>query len=507
MDNLSDLPVSYWIDSTKKKSFKQQNRNLKTDIAILGGGIVGITTAFLLNKEGINSLVIEARKILEGTTGHTTAKITSQHRLIYDYLINKFGKERAKQYADANQSAIELINNTVTNNNIDCNFIRKPSYVYTESDAFIKNIEKETKSAKDLGLPAEYVTDTSLPFQVKCAVKFNNQAQFHPLKFLVHLANKIQNNGCEIFEKTRVMKIEGNSPYTIITDMGNITAKKVVVATHYPIFDKPGLYFSRLYASRSYVLGMRTKEKLPDGMYISADNPVHSFRTQPVNNDTMLLLGGEGHKTGQGDNTIFHYKRLEDYAKRIYSIESLDYYWSTQDCITVDGVPYIGRITPGSENLFTATGFNKWGMTNGTAAAMILRDMILEQNNPWLEVFSPSRFKVFASTGEFIKQNINVASEFIGGKLNVPDSISGQLEKGEGKVLTIQQKKLAVYKDEKGILHITEPSCTHLGCQIKWNHAEKTWDCPCHGSRFTFDGEVIQGPAVKKLKKYEINYN
>ncbi len=504
MKSFKTPPASYWIESVEQKEYPVLNNDIKTDVLIIGGGMTGITAASILKEAGVKLVMLEARKILQGTTGNTTAKVTSQHHLIYHYLISKFGVEKAHQYAEANQSAIEFIAKRVTDLNIHCDFERKSAYVYTESDSFIKNIENETDSALKLGIPAEFVTESTLPFQIKCAVKFNNQAQFHPLKYLLKLLENIEGDDCHIYENTQALSIEGSSPYTVITDRGKVEANKVIVATHYPIFDKPGLYFARLYQSRSYIIGAKVTNTLPDGMFISADGPTHSFRTQPTDNGQMLLVAGEDHKTGQGDNTILHYERLKQYAERIYNIESIDYHWSAQDCMPVDSVPFIGKLSPNSENLYVATGFKKWGMTNSTVSAMLLSDLILERPNPWLDVFNPNRFNIAASAEEITSQNLNTAGKLVGGILNIPSDELETVFMGEGKIIKLNNKKLAIYRDHDNHLHAVSPYCTHLGCEIKWNDAEKTWDCPCHGSRYSIDGDVIEGPTVKNLERIEL---
>jgi len=495
----------YWISSVKVPDFPVLDKEVKVDIAVVGGGIAGITTAFLLKKAGFKVALVEARKILHGTTGHTTAKVTSQHRLIYNYLIDKFGIEKAMQYAQANQAAVEKIAGLVQEMGIDCDFEWKPAYVYTESESFIKNIEDEVEAAQKVGLPASYDEDAGLPFKVKCAVRFDRQAQIHPLKYLISLVQAIPGEGSHVFEHSRVMGVEGESPYFLPTGSGRINADRFVIATHYPFYDKPGFYFARVYASRSYVLGVKVDGNVPEGMQISADDPVRSFRSCKTDEGEIVLIGGEGHKTGQGGETSIRYDRLKKYAESVYRIKSVDYMWSAQDPMTVDSVPYIGRLTSDNDRIFVATGFGKWGMTNSTAAAMIITDMALGKENPWAEVFDPSRFTVTASMKELIKENINVAGKFIEGKLSLNVDTHGEIAEGEGKIMDVNGVKAAVYKDIDGRIHAHNPACTHMGCQVSWNDAEKTWDCPCHGSRFNLGGEVIEAPAVNKLEKLDIS--
>lgn len=394
---------SYWLATIPESNYPALQGDLRVDIAIIGGGIVGLTTAYLLKEAGFSSIaVIEAGHILRGVTGHTTAKVTSQHHLIYDRLISKFGKRQAQQYADSNQAAIEKIASIVASKKIDCDFVRKPAYVYAESEDSTDRIQNEVQAAKNLRLPAYFEENLPLPFKTYGAVRFNDQAQFHPAKYLNALAEEIHGDGCHIFEKTRALKIEGDEPITITTDKGSITAHRVIQATHYPIHDKPGLFFQRLHQSRSYVLGVRIRDSFPEGMFINAEKPARSLRSQRTDNGELILVGGEGHRTGEEENEISRYQNLEKWVRANYSVDSIDYRWSTQDTISIDHIPYIGRQTSGNDNIFLATGFKKWGMTTGTVAAMIITDMIAGKLNPWEEIYDPSRFKPLESAKTFV---------------------------------------------------------------------------------------------------------
>lgn len=497
---------SYWMATTPESSYPPLSGDTHMDVAILGGGMVGITTAFLLKEAGIPSVaVIEADRILTGVTGHTTAKITSQHNLIYDRLISKFGKEQAQQYADSNQAAIEKIASIVRSKNIACDFVRKPAYVYASSEESTGNIRNEVDAAQSLGLPASFESDLPLPFETYGAVRFGNQAQFHPRKYLCALAKEIEGDGCHIFEKTRALKLEGDGPVTITTDKGTVKANRVIQATHFPIHDKPGLFFQRLHQSRSYVLGVRIEEPFPQGMFINAEEPVRSLRSQPAGKGELILVSGDGHRTGEG-NEIDHYRNLEKWIRSVYSVNSIDYHWSTQDVITLDHVPYIGRLTSGNENLYVATGFRKWGMTTGTAAAMILTDLVLGRSNPWEEVYNPSRFKPIESAKTFFSQAAEATKGLVGDRITPVHEKASQILPGEGAIVKIEGERVAAYRDKAGVLHTFDPSCRHMGCIVSWNNAEKTWDCPCHGSRYNAMGEVIKSPAAyglseKKMKE------
>ncbi|AKL97198.1 glycine/D-amino acid oxidases [Clostridium aceticum] len=502
-DFLNITPQSYWLASTDKTDYPTLQEDLKVDVAIIGGGMTGITTALLLKKEGLKVAIIEADGILQGTTGHTTAKITSQHGLIYDKMKGQVGEELARQYAAANESAIHLIADLVKEKDIDCDFSWQPAFVYTQSDAYVKKIQNEVETAASLGIKATYTEDLPLPFPIKAAVRFEGQAQFHPRKYLLALAKEIPGDGSYIYENTKAVDIEERNPAIVTTDKGHrIFAFNVIIASHYPFYDKPGFYFSRLYPERSYVLGLQVKEKFPGGMFISAEEPTRSLRSQVFEDKELILLSGEHHKTGHGRSTLSHYKNLEEFANKNFEVEDILFRWSTQDYSTPDGLPYIGQLTSSLSNIYVATGFQKWGMTNSTVSAMLLKDLIVKRDSPWASVYHPSRFTPAASASNFIVENIDVAINFVSGKI-LPAAADQNLQPNEAKVLEIEGKKVGAYRDEKGELHLVDTTCTHMYCEVKWNDAEKTWDCPCHGSRFSCEGDIVEGPALKPLTKYK----
>lgn len=497
---LPDAPESYWIASTPQTNYPPLNEDINVDVAIVGGGMVGITTALLLKQEGLKVAVIEADRIIQGTTGHTTAKITSQHNLIYDKIQKQMSKEMAQQYADANESAINMIANLVEQKNIDCDFIRQSSYVYTQSDNYVQKIADEANTASGLGIKASYLEEIPLPFKVKAAVRFDNQGQFHPRKYLLSLASEISGDGCYIFEQTRVIGLEEGDLYSIITNQkGKVTAPRVIIASHYPFYNKEGLYFARIYSERSYVLGIKINEKYPGGMYITAEDPARSLRSQDTTDGEIVLVSGEHHKTGQGKNTMEHYVNLEKFAYDTFNVQNILYRWSTQDCMTLDDVPYIGHFKADTPNLYIATGFGKWGMTNSTVSAMLLKDLIIKGESPWKDVYNPSRFTPGASAKNFIVENANVAEQFVSGKLQSVASDT-DIKPGEAKVIEANGQRSGAYRDSHGTLHMVDTTCTHLGCELNFNEAEKTWDCPCHGSRFTYEGDIVEGPAYKTIK-------
>jgi glycine/D-amino acid oxidase-like deaminating enzyme/nitrite reductase/ring-hydroxylating ferredoxin subunit len=475
---------SYWLATTPESNYPALSGDISVDVAIIGGGIVGITSAFILKQAGVSVAVIEADRIVKGVTGYTTAKITSQHNLIYNRLISQLGRGQAKQYAESNQAAIERIEYIVRSWGISCDFAHKPAYVYAGSEDSVQNIRDEVRAARSLGLPAWFEDSLPLPFETYGAIRFNNQAQFHPRKYLCALAREAEGDGCHIFEKTRALGIEGGEPVVIKTDKGTVRAGDVIQATHFPILDKPGELFKRLSQSMSYVLGIRTEEVFPDGMFINAEEPSRSLRSQPAEGGELVLLVGEGHPTGHGNSAHEHYRQLEEWARSIYNVRSIDYHWLTEDVMPEDGVPLIGRLTPDSGHSYLATGFGKWGMTTGTAAAMILTDAILGRDNPWTEVYEPSRSRQ-------VSESVVVE--------DLP-----RIEPGQGILVEKGEDRVAVYRDSQDVLYTLNPACRHMGCPVSWNDADKTWDCHCHGSRYNARGEVILSPAVYGLLEKKV---
>jgi len=496
---LPGFPESYWLSSINVPEYPDLKAGPVFDAAIIGGGFAGITTAFFLKQAGMKVAVLESKRILTGVTGNTTAKISSQHRLIYSSLLDRFGLEDSQRYAAANQAAIQKINSLVLERNIDCDFSFQSFYVYALDEGYLKQVEKEVDSAAKSGLPVSFVSKVPLPFDTRGALRLDNQAQFHPVKFLAALASAIPGNGSFIFENTRILDFEHGDVCTLTEEKGKVQARNVVVATNYPIFNKEGLYFARLKPGRAYAIAFKTGHPPLEGMFIDADEEGIALRMQPDKNDHLLILSGANHSPGHGADTRENYRKLEKSARQIYGDISIEYSWSTQDNMPYDLVPYIGHIAPGRNNVFVATGFGKWGMTTSMIAGTIISDLIQGKENSWARIYDPVRFHPDASSAKnLISQNTHVLSTLVGEHLSgTPDLAS--LEPGQGKVVHSDGEKLAAYKDEQGKITRLSPKCTHMGCIVHWNDAELSWDCPCHGSRFKYSGEVIHSPAVKDL--------
>ena len=501
MTNLSGKHASFWIDSTPATIYPSLENRVTVDVAIIGGGIVGLTAATLLKRAGKTVAVIESRQVAAGVSGHTTAKVTALHQLIYADLIKQIGQQKAKLYAESNLAGVEQVATFVSEDQIDCDFSRQSSYTFAEPDSELDQIKDEVQAALKLGLPATFVTETSLPFEIAGAIKLDNQAQFHVRKYSLHLAKNITGDGSYLFENTRVQKVdEGDSCY-VVTDLGVITAKDVIVATNLPILNL-GLFFAKTYPERSYIVGAKIDpSNAPVGMYIGSGESSHSIRTTPYEDGLLLLVGGEGHKVGTESNTEERYQKLESYARDRFGIDIFAYRWSNQDMVSFDKLPYIGNLTPFNKHIYVATGFSLWGMSKGTMSGMILSDLILGKDNPYTELYDSLRATPFV-TVESVKQEVDVATRWIGDRFKgLLSSSFSEVAKGEGKLLTIDNEKVAAYRDEQGTVHAISATCTHLACIVSWNNAEKSWDCACHGARFSCDGKVIQGPAVKDLEQ------
>ena len=430
---------SLWNEDISRPDFPTMKNDIKTDVLIIGGGIAGILTAYFLQEKGVPYVLAEKDRICGGTTGNTTAKITFQHGLIYDKILRSEGSEKAKAYLQANRKAFEKYAELCKN--IDCDYEIKDNYVYSLDDR--KKLENEMNALSKIGYDAVFAERLPLPINVAGAVCFKNQAQFHPLKFLFSIAKNLN-----IYEHTFVREMIGT---TAVTSGGKIHADKVIVTTHFPFINKHGSYFLKLYQHRSYVIALENAQNVY-GMYVDEYKTGYSFR----NYNNLLLLGGGGHRTGKNGG---NWNELRRFKEKYYPDSTEKYFWAAQDCISLNSIPYIGRYSKNTPNLYTASGFNKWGMTGAMLSAMLLSDMVCGISSEFEEVFSPSR-------------NIIKPQLFING-----------------------------FEATKNLITPTKKRCPHLGCALKWNPDEHSWDCACHGSRFSENGKVLDNPANGDLKK------
>lgn len=471
--------VSIWKKTSESPKASEGIPEQEADAVIIGGGMAGILTGWFLKKQGINVMILEANEIGSGQTGNTTAKVTSQHGLIYDKLLGSMGKEKALQYARANEEAIGCYKNIIDELQIDCAWERCPAYLYSINHS--EELRKEADAALKLGINAFYTDQTELPFHNAGAVCFQKQARFHPLKFLYAVAGELK-----IYEHVRVLDVEENK---VITERGNIHASHIIFAVHYPFINRPGYYFMRMHQERSYVVAVEGA-KLLEGMYLGIDEGGLSFRSY----GDILLVGGGGHRTGE-NHAGGQYEMLIRQARTYWPDCQVKAQWSAQDCMTLDGVPYIGRFSSEIPGWYVATGFGKWGMTSSMVAARIISSAVSGKRDENADVFSPLRFTPQASAKNFMKDGIHAAKDltkrmFASASLEVE-----QLKAGHGGIVEYDGEKAGVYKEEDGRLHVVSVKCPHLGCQLEWNPQEKSWDCPCHGSRFDYEGNLIDNPA------------
>ena len=501
--DLAGRPESLWLATGPSTSYPALERDLAVDVAVVGAGITGLLTALLLRREGLEVAVVDQHRVGTGVTGHTTAKLSSLHQLTYAGLASSFGAEGARTYGKANEAGLELIVDLVAELGIDCDLRRRPNYTYAEVDSELSDIQAEVEAAREAGLPASFVSELPLPYPVAGAVRFDEQAEFHPVKFVVGLAEALEREGGRIFENTRAVSLSDGRPCRVETTRATLTADHVVVASHFPFPDR-ALYFARVHPERSYCVAARIDGRPPEGMFINASSPTRSIRTHAGDGQELLLVGGEGHKVGQGGSTMPHYRALEAFIAKHFPLRSVEYRWSTQDNVPADGVPLVGKLTPRSRGTYAATGFRKWGLAMGAAAAEMIRDAVLGRENAWQGFFDSNRLTPAQSAVDLVSENANVAFHFFADRLTRRARDSARdLMPGEGKVVSRHGRQVAVSKDERGTVQAVSARCTHMGCIVAWNDAERSWDCPCHGSRFARDGAVLQGPAVSPLERRE----
>lgn len=456
---------------------------LTADVAVIGGGMAGVLTAYLLRRRGVNAVVLEAGALGSGQTGRSTAKVTAQHGLIYHKLERQRGPAAAGQYANAQQRAVEQYRRLIQEENIACDWVERPAVLYSTQGR--EELERECAAARRAGLPMELRGGTALPFPVAAALECPGQAMFHPMRFLRAVAARVP-----CYEQTRVLRVDGGR---VETGRGTVQAEKVVFAGHFPFVDAPGFYFARMHQQRSYVLALQNAPQLP-AMYLGVEGDGLSLRNQ----GELLLLGGAGHRTGeQGGGG--QYEGLRRAAARLFPGSREVARWSAQDCITLDGVPYIGRFAANRPHWYVATGFMKWGMTNSMAAAQLLTALIAGESAPEEALFSPQR-SALRTPGPLLDQGWQSAKGW-GRRLERPGRRAEDLKPGEGGVVLRHGAAMGAFKDEQGRIFWMDLKCPHMGCRLEWNPEERTWDCPCHGSRFDYQGNLLDDPATRDAAK------
>ncbi|MEL7610492.1 MAG: FAD-dependent oxidoreductase [Bacillota bacterium] len=474
---------SIWSQTAEAVPREQLQSDIRADVAVIGAGMAGILIGYLLKSQGLDVVVLEADAVGGGQTKNTTAKITAQHDARYAKMIEQFGRDGAHAYVLMNRSAIDRFEEIIGREGIDCNFTKCPSYLYTTRDP--EALREEAEALESLGQPVRFTTDTALPFEVTGAVRMEDQARFHPLRFLYALSQKLR-----VYEKSRVTQVDGQS---LRVNGQTVSANHIVFATHFPFINVPGYYFLRMHQERSYVLALRHAGEL-DGMYLGVDEDGISLRSE----GDLILFGGEGHRTGENSKGG-RYEALERTAKSIFPKSRQVAQWSAQDCVTLDGVPFIGRFSADTPHWYVATGFMKWGMTTSMVAANIITDIILKKDNPFAEVFSPQRSTPLASAASLLNLGVQAVKGLARQNLVLPSGTLENLPLGHGGIVSADGEKAGVYKDQFGQTFAVHARCPHVGCQTEWNPDEKSWDCPCHGSRFDHTGKLIDGPAQTDL--------
>ncbi|TDQ45499.1 FAD-dependent oxidoreductase [Actinorugispora endophytica] len=507
MTTLPGTYESYWMESVPPAPYAALDGDTEVDVAVVGGGVAGLCTAWELTRAGRSVAVLEADRIAAGATGYTTAKLSALHGLLYATLRGSHGAEGARLYARSQQDAVEHVARVSAELGIDCDLERVPAYGYAESDDQVEKVRAEVDAAGEAGLAAAFTTDTGLPFPVAGAVRVADQAQFHPRKYLLALAADLAGRGGRVYERTRVTGLDEGEPCRLTTENGaTVTARDVVVATHYPVFDR-ALLFSRLEPRRELVVAAPiAADRAPLGVYITPEQNTRSVRTAPYGpGRRLLIVTGESFKPGTGDVEDL-YVRLAAWTRERFGVPEITHRWAAQDNHTTDHVPYVGPFHPGARHTWVATGYGAWGMSGGVMSGRLLAALITGgERPPWADLYDPRRLKPLREAPALLALQASVARHFVGDRLTTThvDSVA-DIPPGTGAVVRLGGRRRAVYRDEDGTAHALSARCTHLGCLVGFNAGERAWECPCHGSRFAVDGSVLEGPATRPLERLDL---
>jgi glycine/D-amino acid oxidase-like deaminating enzyme/nitrite reductase/ring-hydroxylating ferredoxin subunit len=490
---------SLWLDTAPSTAYAPLAGDMAVDVAVLGGGVAGLTTALLLARDGAEVAVLEAARVGSGVTGCTTAKVSALQGTVYSTIRRRSGDGAAVAYAEASRAGVERLAALAAEEKIACDLARRDAYTYAAQESERDAVEAEADAAGRAGLAVELVDAPDLPYRVHGAVRLAEQLQIHPVLYAQGLAAAIEKSGSHVFELTRALAVHEGSPCRVRTEHGEVRAAHVVVATHYPILDR-GLYFARLAPQRSYCIAAPLADgPPPQDMSISAGGTTRSVRSH----GDLLIVGGEGHATGSHKAKPERFDRLAAFAREHWNTQAVTHRWSAHDPVPYDHLPMVGPYRPRSERLWVSSGFMKWGFASATFAAGMLADAIAGRDNPWADTFTPTRLSP-RSTPELAKLGAKYAADMVGDRLLPPQAISSRgIKKGEARVVADGVAKKGVFRDDDGTLHGVSLRCTHMGCLLRFNAAERSWDCPCHGSRFAVDGSVLEGPAVNPLEPRE----
>jgi len=487
---------TYWnVTAGEGQSFPELRGEIEVDVAIVGGGIVGVTTARLLKERGVTVALVEARRVGRQVTGKSTAKISSQHGILYQTLQQKFGEDKARLYAEAQEAGLRKIEELARTYGVDADIEAMPAYVYTNDESYVDQIEKEVEVARRLGLPASLTRDTGLPFDVLQAMRWDNQAQFHPTRYVQGLAATIPGAGSHVFENSRAIDYDTDR---VTTHNGTVRARCVVMATHIPL-GQIGMYYALAYPMAEPVIAAPIG-RVPPGMYKNAEQPGHSIRTHKgADGQVWGIVAGNHYKPGHVDDELRYMADIESWLTEHFDAGPVRYRWVNEDYSAMDSAPFIGWSHRGGRGYLVATGFAAWGISNGTAAGLIIADLATGKENRWTEMFDAARIKPVAGAPEFVKENAEVAAHLVSGYLSRKPKSFDDLAPGDAAIMKIDGENVGAFKDEDGRVHAVSAVCTHMGCLVGWNATDRTWDCPCHGSRFELTGEVIHGPATAPL--------
>jgi len=511
MDSVTRHP-SLWLRTASTAPRAPLHGDLAADVCVIGAGITGITTARLLKRAGLSVAVVDALGVGAGETGHTTAHLSSHHDLSYSDTIDKFGEDDARLILESRRAAIAQIESFVIDENIQCGYERVPAFLFAEDAAGERELRDELQACRRLGMNAEWVERLPASFTVRGAIRFPNQAQFHPLEYVGALAERIEGNGSRLLERTRATSIDAGSPCAVFTDRGTIFCREVIHATNVPL-NAMGLLITRIAPYRTYAMSFHIDPaSAPLALMWDSGDPYHYVRVHRVEGRTYLLVGGEDHKVGSLEHDAptdtqvqaeRAWNRIEAWTRARFTAGAVSHRWSGQLLEPSDGLPFIGRY---DDHVWVATGFSGDGMTNGTIAAMLLTEEILGQRSALSKVYDPKRVDVFASIKEYVRENVDFPMHLIRDRLERPQADRFRdVRPGEGMIVRTGKEKLAVFRDPEGAVHAFSPVCTHMGCHVHWNAAETSWDCPCHGSRFDArSGAVLNGPATSALAARDV---
>jgi glycine/D-amino acid oxidase-like deaminating enzyme/nitrite reductase/ring-hydroxylating ferredoxin subunit len=488
----------YWEAVSESPAFPTLEENITTDVAVVGGGITGITAAMRLRELGRDVAVLEMNRVSGGTTGHSTGHLDHTTDQYLHCIARNFDDAAARRMVAVSGDALDFVE--LWSRNVGSEFARVPSYLYAESNEDKATVQREWDAVKNMELKAEMPSETPLPFATAASLRIDNQARFAPAAYVRGLARACADAGGAIYEGVRVKEVEDGPPCRLVTSGGIVAANQVIVAVHGAMVGLLSLA-TRVYPYQSYVLGVRVRNDIPDALFWDTMSPYHYTRWASMEDPHLLIIGGADHRTGEHRATEASFSKLEQYVRERYDVETIEFRWSHEYYEPADGLPYIGRV-PGNDRIFTGTGYGGDGLKYGSVAGLLLADITSERYNPAAEVFDPSRVKPLASARRMAAGIGNMARHFIGDRLASSDV--GHLHEipvGAGRVLRIDGRKTAVYHDEDGTFHAMSPVCTHAGCLVNWNATERTWDCPCHGGRYDPYGRVIMAPPRHDLKQ------